>query len=202
MISTSSCARLLRTATALAALGLLAACGSQEPHFALQDVTGLMPQLKFALTDQDGRAVTASDYRGKIVLVYFGYTHCPDACPTTLTMLSEAMRRLGAEAGRMRVLFISVDPARDTTAVLKRYVSAFGPQFVGLRGDDDALTALSKRYRIAYHREPPDRNGYYAVDHSSAVFIFDASGRARLLAGETDNPKTIAIDLQRLDNAG
>ena len=182
----------------LAALGL-AACSSGGPHFALQNVDGLLPSLKFALTDQDGRAVTAQDYRGKIVLLYFGYTHCPDACPTTLTNLSEALRRLGPEASRVRVLFVTVDPARDTLAVMKRYVGAFGPQFVGLRGDDDALTALSKRYRIAYHLEPPDRNGYYAVDHSSAVFIFDASGEARLLAAESDNPRTIAMDLHKLD---
>jgi protein SCO1 len=183
----------------LAALGLgVAGCSSGGPHFALQNVTGLLPQLKFSLDDQDGRPVTAGDYRGKIVLLYFGYTHCPDACPTTLTNLSEALRRLGPEASRVRVLFVTVDPARDTLPVMRRYVGAFGPQFVGLRGDDDALTTLSKRYRIAYHREPPDRNGYYAVDHSSAVFIFDASGRARLLAEESDNPRTIAVDLHKL----
>jgi protein SCO1 len=93
---------------------------------------------------------------------------------------------------------VSVDPQRDTSAVLKRYTGAFGPQFVGLRGDDDELTALSKRYRIAYHREPPDHNGYYAVDHSSAIFIFDASGHARLLAREGDGAQMIAHDLQRL----
>ncbi|HXS28762.1 MAG TPA: SCO family protein [Steroidobacteraceae bacterium] len=193
-----------RSTAALAALATLAAvglaaCGVGGPQFALQNVSGLLPQLKFALTNDDGQMVTAKDYRGKIVLLYFGYTHCPDACPTTLTNLSEAMKRLGPEASRVRVLFVTVDPARDTLAVLKRYVSAFGPEFVGLRGDDDALTALSKRYRIAYHREPPDRNGYYAVDHSSAVFIFDASGAARLLAGESDNPRTIAVDLHKLD---
>ena len=182
----------------LATLGL-GACSSGGPQFALQNVSGLLPRLKFTLTDQDGRAVTGETYRGKTVLLYFGYTHCPDACPTTLTNLSEALRRLGPDASRVRVLFVTVDPARDTLAVMKRYVGAFGPQFVGLRGDDDALTALSKRYRIAYHREPPDRNGYYAVDHSSAVFIFDASGAARLLAGESDNPRTIALDLQKLD---
>jgi protein SCO1 len=189
-----------RSAAALALLAVLAlaACSSGGPHFALQNITGLLPRLKFALTDQDGRAVTATDYRGKIVLLYFGYTHCPDACPTTLTNLSEALRRLGPEASRVRVLFVTVDPARDTPAVMRRYVGAFGPEFVGLRGDDEALTALSKRYRIAYHLEPPDRNGYYAVDHSSAVFIFDASGQARLLAGESDNPRTIATDLQKL----
>lgn len=191
----------LRFASTLAALALLAlaGCGSREPQFALQNVTGLLPGLEFSLTDQDGRPVTASDYRGKIVLLYFGYTHCPDACPTTLTMLSEALRRLGPEASKVRVLFVTVDPARDSLAVMKRYVTAFGPQFVGLRGDDAALTALSKRYRVAFHREPPDRNGYYAVDHSSAVFIFDASGEARLLAGESSSPRTVAMDLQKLE---
>ncbi|MGH8220437.1 MAG: SCO family protein [Steroidobacteraceae bacterium] len=183
---------------ALCAALVLVACSSGGPHFALQNVTGLLPQLKFALTDQDGHAVTAANYRGKIVLLYFGYTHCPDVCPTTLTNLSEALKRLGPEASRVRVLFVTVDPARDSVAVMKRYASAFGPQFVGLRGDDAALTELSKRYRIAYHREPPDRSGYYAVDHSSAIFIFDASGEARLLAGESDNPRTIAMDLQKL----
>jgi protein SCO1/2 len=198
MARSSTARRLASPLASLAALAL-AACSSGGPHFHLQNVTGLLPRLKFALTDQDGRPVTASDYRGKIVLLYFGYTHCPDACPTTLTTLSEALRRLGPEAQRVRVLFVTVDPARDTAAVMKRYVGAFGPEFVGLRGDDDALTVLSKRYRIAYHREPPDRNGYYAVDHSSAVFIFDASGEARLLAQETDDPRTIAMDLHKLD---
>jgi protein SCO1/2 len=200
-ISNRPCAA-RRSAAALALLTVvalgLAGCSSGGPSFALQNVTGLLPQLTFSLDDQDGRPVTADDYRGKIVLLYFGYTHCPDACPTTLTTLSEALRRLGPEASRVRVLFVTVDPARDTLAVMKRYVGAFGPEFVGLRGDDDELAALSKRYRIAYHLEPPDRNGYYAVDHSSAVFIFDASGRARLLAEENDNPRTIAIDLQKL----
>jgi protein SCO1 len=185
---------------AFAAMSLtLTACGTSEPPFALPSVKGLLPRLEFKLTDQDDRAVTADDYRGKIVLLYFGYTNCPDACPTTLTTLSAAMRKLSPNAAtKMRVLFVSVDPDRDTASVLKRYVAFFGPQFVGLRGDDSELTALSKRYRIAYHREPPDHNGYYAVDHSSAIFIFDASGRARLLAREGDSAQTIAQDLQRL----
>ncbi len=177
---------------------VLTACGISKPPYALPSVSGMLPRLEFKLTDQDDRPVTAEDYRGKVVLLYFGYTNCPDACPTTLTTLSAVMHKLGPDAAKMRVLFVTVDPQRDTSAVLKRYVAFFGPQFVGLRGDDDALTALSKRYRIAYHREPPDHNGYYAVDHSSAIFIFDASGQARLLAREGDGPQTIAQDLQRL----
>jgi len=188
-----------RRALALALLALgLAACGTRAPPFALQSVAGLLPRLQFELTDQNDRPVTAADYRGKVVLLYFGYTQCPDACPTTLATLAAVMRRLGPQAARTRVLFVTVDPQRDSSAVLKRYVGFFGPQFVGLRGDDGALTALTKRYRVAYHHEPPDRNGYYAVDHSSAIFIFDTAGRARLLAREGDGAQTIAQDLERL----
>ncbi len=177
---------------------ILAACGGRAPPFALQNVTGLLPRLKFQLTNENNQEVTADDYRGKIVMLYFGYTHCPDACPTTLATLSEAIRSLGPDAAKMRVLFVTVDPKRDTSAVLKSYVSFFGPQFVGLRGDDAELTALSKRYRIAFHLEPPDRNGNYAVDHSSAVFIFDGSGRIRLLGREGDGAAQFAQDLRRL----
>ncbi len=190
----------MRGALLLTVIGLaLSACGTSEPPFALQSIAGLLPRLQFKLTDQDNRPVTADDYRGNIVLLYFGYTNCPDVCPTTLATLSAVLRKVGPNAAaRMRVLFVTVDPARDTPSVLKRYVAFFGPQFVGLRGDDGELTSLTKRYRVAFHREPPDHNGYYAVDHSSAIFIFDASGRARLLAQEGEGAQTIAQDLQRL----
>ena len=190
-----------RVLLAAAGLGLglaLAACGTSEPPFALSNVGGLLPKLQFDLTDQDDHAVSAQDYRGKIVLLYFGYTNCPDACPTTLTTLAAVMHRLGPDAAKVRVLFVTVDPQRDTSAVLKRYVGFFGTQFVGLRGDDRVLTALTKRYRVAYHREAPDSHGYYAVDHSSAVFIFDAQGRSRLLAREGDSAQIIAHDLRLL----
>ncbi len=157
-----------------------------------------MPPLRFTLTDQNGRLVSEQDYRGRVVLLYFGYTQCPDVCPTTLAMLREALGRLGAGAAKVRVLFVSVDPQRDTTAVLKGYMRYFGSEFVGLRGDDAALNALTRRYRVAYHREKPDPHGYYAVDHSSAIFVFDQKGQARLLAEESAGPTTIASDLQRL----
>ncbi len=157
-----------------------------------------MPALKFTLTNQDNQLVSADDYRGKVILLYFGYTQCPDVCPTTLAMLREALRALGAGAANARVLFVSVDPQRDTAAVLKRYMGNFGSQFVGLRGDDAALNALTRRYRVAYHREKPDARGYYAVDHSSAIFVFDQKGQVRLLAEESAGSKTIASDLRRL----
>ena len=188
----------LAAATALILAAALAGCARSGPPYALKNITGLVPALEFQLTDQDGRAVTADAYRHDLVLLYFGYTQCPDECPTTLTTLAAALHALGPEASQVRVLFVSVDPRRDTTAVLKRYVSNFGPQFVGLRGDQSELTRLSKRYRIAYHYEKPDKYGNYEVDHSSAVFVFDRDGRARLLAESDATSKQVASDLRRL----
>ena len=197
-----------RSTAWLAAIGallltaLLAACASRDPHYALQSISGLVSPLEFQLTDQDGEPVTAADYRHDLAVLYFGYTQCPDECPTTLAMLAKALRTLGPQASRVRVLFVTVDPNRDTTAVLKRYVANFGPQFVGLRPDQDELTALSKRYRISYHYEKPDKNGNYEVDHSSAVFIFDGDGRARLLALSDSTSAQVASDLRRLLASG
>ena len=177
---------------------LLAACTGSGPPYALANVTGLVAPLQFQLTDQNGQPVTASDYRHDIVLLYFGYTECPDQCPTTLGTLANAIHTLGPQAPQVRVLFVSVDPRRDTSEVLKRYVSNFGPQFVGLRGDQAELMRLSKRYRIAYHYEKPDQYGNYEVDHSSAVFVFGRHGRARLLGQSNDTAQQYASDLHRL----
>ena len=188
----------LAAAGAIVLTSLLAACAGRDPSYALKNVTGLVSPLEFQLTNQDGQPVTAADYRHDIVLLYFGYTQCPDECPTTLATLANALRALGPRGSQVRVLFVSVDPRRDTTEVLKRYVSNFGPQFVGLRGEQAELTDLSKRYRIAYHYEEPDKYGNYAVDHSSAVFIFDGTGRARLLGQSDNTAQQVASDLRRL----
>jgi protein SCO1 len=181
----------------LAALAGLLGCSKQQP-WALNNITGLMPSLEFSLTDQDGKVVNAAAYRGQLVVLYFGYTHCPDVCPMTLATLSQAIRNLGADADKVRVLFVTVDPARDTPAVLKRYVNAFGPAFVGLRGDSAALETLTRRYRVAYSLEKPDAKGNYDVTHSSALFIFDTNGKARLLATGSDKAAPITQDLRRL----
>jgi protein SCO1 len=183
---------------ALVLMGALTGCAGRDPHYTLTSISGLVSPLDFRMTDQDGQPVTAADYRHELVLLYFGYTECPDECPTTLAMLANALHTLGPAASRVRVLFVTVDPNRDTTGVLKRYVSNFGPQFVGLRPDQDELTALSKRYRISYHYEKPDKDGNYEVDHSSAVFIFDGHGRARLLALSDNTSQQVASDLHRL----
>jgi protein SCO1/2 len=190
--------RVARWAGALILTAMLAACAGRDPHYTLKSITGLVAPLEFHLTDQNGRPVTAAEYRHDVVLLYFGYTACPDECPTTLATLANALHTLGPQASQVRVLFVSVDPNRDTPAVLKRYVSNFGPGFVGLRPDEDELTALSKRYRIAYHYEKADEDGNYEVDHSSAVFIFDRAGRARLLALSDNTAAQVASDLHRL----
>jgi protein SCO1/2 len=188
--------------TALVLTGTLAGCVGSDPHYTLKSIRGLESPLEFQMTDQDGQRVTAADYRHDLVLLYFGYTECPDQCPTTLATLANALHTLGPQASRVRVLFVTVDPSRDTAGVLKRYVSNFGPEFVGLRPDQDELTALSKRYRVAYHYETPDKYGNYAVDHSSAVFIFDGGGRARLLALPDNTSQQVASDLHRLLTTG
>ena len=189
---------LLAAAGALILTAALTGCARSDPQYALKNISGLVSPLEFQLTDQDGQPVTAANYRNDIVLLYFGYTECPDECPTTLTMLANALRTLGPQASQVRVLFVSVDPRRDTTQVLKRYVNNFGPQFVGLRPDPDELTALSKRYRIAYHYEKPDKYGNYEVDHSSAIFVFDRTGHARLLGLADTTAQQVSSDLRRL----
>lgn len=178
----------------------IAGCGRQTAPQAwgLLNITGHMPPLQFTLTRDDGQIVNQSDYLGKLVLLYFGYTHCPDVCPTTLADLAAAVKQLGPQADQVRILFVSVDPARDTPVVLKSYVNAFSPWMVGLTGSQAQLTTLTKRYRVAYGLGKPDASGNYVVYHSSAVFVFDRRGQVRLLTSYTDKPAVIARDLARL----
>lgn len=179
--------------------GLLAGCGHSASHWGLRDITGLMPPLDFSLTEaSDGASVHGKNFRGHVVLLYFGYTHCPDVCPTTLSRLGRAVAALGPQAEQVRVLFVSVDPARDTLAQLKTYAAAFGPQIVGLRGSQDEIKALTKRYRVSYGYGKPDARGGYEVSHSSAVYVFDRKGEVRLLADSTAEAAVITGDLRRL----
>jgi protein SCO1/2 len=199
-------AKLARGGAALAVVlavagGLLAAiigCTRRQLPGRMTNVSGLVAPLEFHLTDQNGVPVSAASYRGHAVLLYFGYTHCTDECPTTLATLADALQRLGPQADLARVLFVTVDPRRDTEPVLRRYVSDFGPQFVGLRGTTAQLTRMIKRYRVTYSYQKPYPHGDYQVDHSSAVFIFGPDGRARLLAQNGAPARIIAADLRHL----
>ena len=187
----------------LLTLAVLAGCqhGEKLP-FRLTDVSGHMPDLDFRLTDDHGKPVTGADYRGEVVLLYFGYTHCPDVCPLTLAQLHVVMQRLGPLADKVRILFVSVDPSRDTPSVLHAYVKAFDPRAVGLTGDPHDIEALSKRYRSAYTREPDGKDGNYDVSHSSAIYVFDSKGGARVLATPADSQDDLVHDLHLLLDNG
>ena len=167
------------------------------------DITGTVPALSFSMTRaSDGRVVTAADYAGKPTLLYFGYAFCPDICPLTLANLHRAIVEAGTAAHDARVLFVTVDPARDTLPVLNRYAAAFGPEVDALRGTPDQLAALARRYRVAYSASPQADGAPYAVTHSSGVYVFDRGGKARLLVSSlsTDRPdiEGVAADLRRL----
>lgn len=184
----------------LAAL-LLTGCGG-DLSWKTKSIANVMPDLQFTLTNGDGRTVQASDYDGKVKLLYFGYTHCPDVCPLTLATVAQALHHLGKRADAVRVLFVSVDPKRDTPQILKSYANAFGPHFVGLTGTQPQLQALAKRYRVAYGYGKPDANGNYEVFHSAAIFVFGRDGEARLLMNEKDGAKAMAHDLGQLVEQG
>jgi protein SCO1/2 len=141
----------------------------------------------------DGQVVSAKDFRGKELLLYFGYTNCPDVCPTTLANIAEALNKLGPRAKDVRVLFVTVDPNRDTLPVLKNYAKAFSSEMVGLRGTPDAIASLARRYRVAYSVDPGPP---YQVSHSSAVFFFDADGKARVVTLTTDDTAALAGDMK------
>jgi protein SCO1/2 len=189
----------LASVAILAVALALAACSKPQSGWHATDIGGAMPPLGFQITRaNDGAAVSASDYRGKVVVLYFGYTHCPDICPTTLANLSAVLDKLGPKAGQVRVLFVTVDPDRDTLALMKGYVNAFAPQIDGLRGTADQLTALARRYRVAFSVAPESAGHAYEVMHSNAVFFFDRDGRARLVSTDTKDVDGTAADVKRL----
>lgn len=189
----------LRAAAALTLAPALAACQRRsDQHWDLTNVHGIMPDLKFSLTDDQGRPVTAQNYRGKIVLLYFGYTHCPDVCPTTLQLVSNAVAALGPDADKVRILFVSVDPKRDTQEILKAYTAAFSPQAVGLTGTMRQIEDITRRYRVAFSYGKPDAHGNYVVDHSAGVYVFGPDGHIWLLGSDTNPPAAWVHDLKQL----
>ncbi|MGF6368056.1 protein SCO1/2 [Paraburkholderia sp. RAU6.4a] len=189
------CVRLVVGATLSVSL---AACHHEEP-WKLTDVQGHFPDLDFELTSDAGKQISQANLAGDVTLVYFGYTHCPDVCPETLAKLAQVTHQLGGAAQHVKVLFVSVDPARDTPAVMHAYVDAFDAKHdVGLTGSDSAIKALAQRYRVAYQADKPRANGGYEVTHSSAIYIFDAKGHARLIGADDDPVDAFVHDLRQL----
>lgn len=177
---------------------LLAACGQGQPEFKNTDITGAALGQGFQLTDHHGQTRTLSDFRGKVVALFFGFTHCPDVCPTTLMEMKGVHEQLGPEAERFQALFVTIDPARDTPQLLAEYVPAFHPSFLGLYGDEEATERTAKAFKIYYKKVPGSTPETYSMDHTAATFIFDPEGRPRLYVRAGAGVEAIAHDVKLL----
>ncbi|HEX4928832.1 MAG TPA: SCO family protein [Burkholderiales bacterium] len=191
-----ACAAALASGVATYALLRTAAA---TPSFIAVDVTGADWGRGFALLDHHGKRRTLADFRGKAVMLFFGFTRCPDVCPTALATLARARALLGDDATRVQGLFVTVDPKRDTPEVLAKYVTAFDPTFLGLYGDEAATGAAAKEFKIYYQAQKPGASGSYMVDHSGQMYLVDPAGRLRLYIRSHDAaPEAIAHDLRLL----
>jgi protein SCO1 len=190
-------------AVGLASAALTACQHHDAGDWKLTDVSGHLPDLHFALTGDSGQTVTDAALHGDITLLFFGYTHCPDVCPETMARLAETLQKLGSDADHIRIVFVSVDPHRDTPALLHAYVQAFDPgHAIGVTGSDAQIADLARSYRVAYELGQPDAQGNYEVTHSAAVYIFDGAGHARLIATDNDTVDSLVHDLHELVHQG
>jgi len=166
-----------------AALGLsLSACSETKQSFTAVDITGADYAKDFSLKDADGKVRTLADFKGKVVVLFFGYAQCPDVCPTTMTEMAQVKQQLGSDGDKLQVLFVTVDPARDTPEVLKAYMGAFDPAFVALIPTPEQLTAVAKDFKVYYKKVEGKTPTSYSMDHSAASFVYDTQGRLRLYA--------------------
>lgn len=189
---------------ALCALALLlVACDklSDKPVvFNNVDITGADYARQFTLVDHTGKPRTLADFKGKVVFLFFGYTQCPDVCPTTMAEMAAVMKALGPQASQVQVLFITVDPERDTQELLAQYVPAFDPSFIGLRGDAEATAATAKEFKVFYAKSPGATPQSYSVDHTYGSYVFDRSGKIRLFVRHGKGPAPILHDIALLLN--
>jgi protein SCO1/2 len=189
----------LRRVAFLLALGAaLAACDASKPGFNSVDVTGAQYASGFSLTDHTGAKRTLIDYRGKVVVVFFGFTQCPDVCPTTLADLAEVKKRLGKDGDALQVIFITVDPERDTQALLAQYVPGFDPSFVGLYGNAEQTAATAKEFKVFYQKVPGATPTSYTIDHTAGSFVFDREGKIRLFVRHSTGVDALVSDLKQL----
>jgi protein SCO1/2 len=192
----------VKRSVAIVAAALLAlvvgACDPEKPRFEASDVTGSAFGRDFQLTDHNGKPRTLADFRGKVVVMFFGYTQCPDVCPTTLSDLAATLQKLGPDATRVQVLFVTIDPERDTPELLSQYVPAFNPTFLGLYGDAAATAATAREFKVLYQKQPGSTPGSYSMDHSAGTFIFDPQGRLRLYVTHGQGPELYTHDIHEL----
>ncbi|MDX3907972.1 MAG: SCO family protein [Pigmentiphaga sp.] len=187
----------LRAGAAAVAAGLLAAC-KQKPAFNSTDVSGSDLGTDLSLTDFNGQPRTLQDFKGKVLVVFFGFVQCPDVCPTTLADFVQVKNLLGKEGERVQVVFVTVDPERDTPEVLRQYVTQFDSSFLGLRGDPDATARVAKSFKVFYAKVPGKEPGSYTMDHTAGVYIFDPEGQLRLFARHNSGAEALASDIRQL----
>lgn len=185
-------------ALAAGGAGLLAACSESKPQFKSIDLTGADYAKDFQLADHNGQPRSLKDFRGKLVVLFFGYTQCPDVCPTTMAELAEAKKLMGADGNKVQGVFITVDPERDTPEVLKGYMANFDPTFLALRGTPEQVAALAKDFKVYFKKVDGKTPTSYTMDHSAASFVYDTQGRLRLYTRYGSGAQSLASDLQLL----
>jgi protein SCO1/2 len=177
---------------------LLAACVDRKPEFKAVDITGADYAKDFQLPDVDGKVRSIKEFAGKAVIVFFGYTQCPDVCPTTLAEIAQAKKLLGADGAKVQGIFITVDPERDTPELLKAYMANFGSDFLALRGTPEQVAAVAKDFKVYFKKVEGKTPGSYTMDHSAASYVYDAQGRLRLYTRYGSGPQALADDLKVL----
>jgi len=190
-----------RFALVLLAAAALAGCqksAPDKPAFKGIDLTGAEYARTLNLTDQDGRARSLADFKGKVLVVFFGYTQCPDVCPTTMAEVAEVKRSLGADGDKVQGVFVTVDPERDTATLLTAYLASFDPSFVGLRGSEEQTKAAAKEFKVFYAKVPGKTPESYTMDHTAASFVFDTEGRVRVYVRYGAGAEPLAHDIKLL----
>jgi protein SCO1/2 len=188
---------LARLTLALIAV-ILAACDPDAPRFNNVDITGASYARDFRLTDVNGKPRSLADFRGRVVVVFFGYTQCPDVCPTTLSDMAEVKKRLGADGDKLQVIFVTLDPDRDTRQVLAQYVPAFDPTFIALSGTRDETAVVAKDFKVFYQKVPGRTETSYTLDHTAGSYVFDREGKVRLFLRHAGAVDPIVEDLRKL----
>ena len=196
--------RIAKAAVFVALIGLIGGCDKptgSRLQFSHTDITGADFAREFELTSHHGQSVRLADFKGKVVVLFFGFMHCPDVCPTTLSELNVVMERLGANAKHVQVLFVTVDPERDTLENLSSYMGAFNPDFLGLSGTADEIATVTQEFKVIYQKVEGSMSDTYSVDHSAGTYVFDGDGQVRLFVPYGANPDELTSDILQLIEA-
>lgn len=198
MLHRRTCLRAAALAGVLGAATLLGGCGERQPSFTSVDISGAEYARDFRLTDHNGQERTLQDFRGKVVVLFFGFVQCPDVCPTAMAELAQVKEALGADGERLQGLFVTVDPERDTPEVLKAYMANFDPSFLALRTSPEGLAALAKDFKVYYKKVEGQTATSYSMDHSAGSYVYDPQGRLRLYVRYGTGVEALTADLRQL----